>query len=103
MPQTKFFYVRGRPGLLGWVAILALLALTVSVAIAIAVVAIGVFLFLLPAIVVLAIVYAFIWRARLRQAARSAPRTPMVIEGEFRTVDPSEYDSTPGRDETRRI
>ena len=88
MPQTRLYYVSGRLGFLGWVGILAALAVAVSVAVAIAVVAVGVFLFLLPVIVILAIVYAFIWRARFRRAMRAAPRQPMVIDGEFRAVDP---------------
>ena len=97
MPRPVDFRVVGRPGLSGWLMILVAVSLIVAVAVAIAVVAIGVFLFLLPLLVVAAALYYLFGRTTFRRRYKQG-KTPMIIDGEFRRVDPSDMERTRGQD-----
>jgi high-affinity Fe2+/Pb2+ permease len=97
------FHVQGRPGILGWVRIVAALAVLLAVVVAIAIVALGVFLFLLPALLIATIVSYFVLRSRLRRAQAWHARDAKIIDGEYSVVDPDEdqkslTDRTPRED-----
>jgi hypothetical protein len=93
MPQPMDFRVRG-PGLRGWLIILVSVSLVVAIAVAIAVIAVGVFLFLLPVLAVAAVLTYLFGRTKFRGRARRG-KSPVIIDGEFRRVDPSEFEQKP--------
>jgi len=72
-------------------------SLILAVAVAIAVVAIGVFLFLLPVLVVAAALYYVFGSTKFRRRYGQG-KTPVIIDGEFRRVDPSDMERTRRQD-----
>ena len=97
MPGPMDFRVVGRPGLRGWLMIVVGVSVIVAIAVAIAVVAIGVFLFLLPLLAVAAALYYVFGRTKFRRRYRQG-KTPVIIDGEFRRVDPSDMERTRRQD-----
>jgi uncharacterized membrane protein len=93
MPQPMEFRVRGL-GLRGWLIVLVSVTVVVAVAVAIAVVAVGVFLFLLPVLVVAAALTYLFGGAKFRRRYKRG-NSPVIIDGEFRRVDPSEFERKP--------
>jgi hypothetical protein len=96
MPQPMEFRIR-RPGLKGWLIILVSVSVVIAIAVAIAVVAVGVFLFLLPLLVIAAALYYLFGRTTFRRRYRQG-RTPVIIDGEFRRVNPSDMERTRRQD-----
>jgi hypothetical protein len=96
MPQPMDFRVRG-PGLRGWLIILVSVSVVVAIAVAIAVVAVGVFLFLLPVLALAAALTYLFGRTKFRRRYRQQGKEPVIIDGEFRRVDPSEFERNPPR------
>jgi hypothetical protein len=95
MPQPMGFRIRGL-GLRGWLIIFVSLSVVVAIAVAIAVVAIGVFLFVLPVLAVAAALTYVFGRTKSRQRDKPG-KSPIIIEGEFRRVDPSDFEREPPR------
>lgn len=85
-PMEFRFYTR--PGLGGWLTILAATALIVAIGIVVATVAVGLFLVLVPVLFVAAVLNYFFLRARFRRDGRTRPGEPNIIDGEFRVVEP---------------
>ncbi len=89
MPRFIQFHIHGRPGLAGWLSIIASAVLLVAVVIVIAIVALSFLIFVLPVLFISGLISFFVLRSRLRRAARQRQSAdPTIIEGEYSVVDP---------------
>ena len=88
-------------GLRAWLMIALALAIVFAVLGAIAVVTIGILLFLLPVLILMAVLsYVFMWFRRGRRP-RGTSQLPVILEGEYRVVDPEESPQVTNGDESQ--
>jgi hypothetical protein len=84
------FQVHGRPGLAGWVAILASMVLLAAVVVGLVILALGFLIFVLPVLLITSAVYYLLMRSKLRQARYRPSANATIIEGEYSVVDPEQ-------------
>ena len=100
MPQSTEFRVRTVSGFRAWLMIVLAAAILLAVLGAVAVLTIGILLFLLPVLVLAAVFsYAFMWLRRGNRG-RANSRLPVVLEGEYRVLDPGDNGPRAGTDDS---